>query len=72
MQHRKLTCYLDVVFVWSVGGLDSAKNINLACESSLYCNCCIVIKTVLILPEYRVLNIINQDFDKNVVRVFCP
>jgi hypothetical protein len=29
-------CYLDVVFVWSVCGLDSAKNVSLACESSLY------------------------------------
>jgi hypothetical protein len=34
MQHRKLTCNLDVVFVWSVGGRNSAKTVNLACESS--------------------------------------
>jgi hypothetical protein len=26
--------YLDVVFVWSVRGLDSAKNVSLACEST--------------------------------------
>jgi hypothetical protein len=35
MQHRKLTCYLDVIFVWSIGGLDSAKTVNLTCESSV-------------------------------------
>jgi hypothetical protein len=34
MQHRKLTCNLDVVFVWSVAGRNSSKTVNLACESS--------------------------------------
>jgi hypothetical protein len=42
MQHQKLTCYLDVVYVWSVRGLHSAKTVSLACESSyVYCPLCI-------------------------------
>jgi hypothetical protein len=29
-------------------------------------------KIVIIVPEYRVLNVIHQEFDKNVVRAFFP